>query len=262
MSEELTKLQGLGAQKIYEDTHIPILHVQALLHHSFDGLSRVQFLGFVSILEREYLVNLSDLKGLGVAFFDEQETSNIDESLFVAPAKKTKKTLYVFSFFAIVAAILIYQFEIFSDNTPTEQIVDNTLIKTVQKTIIPPKEVLVESNTTQELNTTQETNTTLIAKQEPQVKKSFKIIAKSKVWLGYIDVASNKKHQNIFTGEMELDPQKEWLLLFGHSYIDMYVNTKIIKFNSRTKKRFLYKDGNITAISTQEFKKLNRGRKW
>lgn len=262
MSEELTKLQGLGAQKIYEDTHIPILHVQALLHHSFDGLSRVQFLGFVSILEREYLVNLSDLKALGIAFFDEKESSKVDEGLFVVPAKKTKKTVYVLGFFAVVAAILLYQFEIFSNNTPNEQKIDNTLIKTVQKTLTPPKDVLVDTNTTQEVNTTQETNTTLIVKEEPQVKKSFKIIAKTKVWLGYIDVASNKKYQKVFTDEIELDPKKEWLLLFGHGYIDMYVNSKIVKFNSRNKKRFLYEDGNITAISSQEFKTLNRGRKW
>ena len=262
MSEELTKLQGLGAQKIYEDTHIPILHVQALLHHSFDGLSRVQFLGFVSILEREYLVNLSDLKALGIAFFDEKESSKVDEGLFIVPAKKTKKTLYVLGFFVVVAAILLYQFEIFSNNTPNEQKIDNTLIKTVQKTLTPPKDVLVDTNTTQEVNTTQETNATLIVKEEPQVKKSFKIIAKTKVWLGYIDVASNKKYQKVFTDEIELDPKKEWLLLFGHGYIDMYVNSKIVKFNSRNKKRFLYEDGNITAISSQEFKTLNRGRKW
>jgi len=38
MSEALDRLKKLGAQKIYEDTHIPINQVQAILYENFDGM--------------------------------------------------------------------------------------------------------------------------------------------------------------------------------------------------------------------------------
>ena len=66
MSSGLEKLRSIGAQKIHEQTHIARQHAQALLHESFDDMSRIHFLGFISILEREYSVDLSDLKAKAV----------------------------------------------------------------------------------------------------------------------------------------------------------------------------------------------------
>ena len=41
MSSGIDKLQELGAQKIYEQTHVSKEHVQAILHNSFEGLNKV-----------------------------------------------------------------------------------------------------------------------------------------------------------------------------------------------------------------------------
>ncbi|MDF1877035.1 hypothetical protein JHD47_04335 [Sulfurimonas sp. SAG-AH-194-L11] len=268
MSEELTKLKSLGPQKIYEDTHIPVQHVKAILEHNFDSLNRVQFLGFVSILEREYSLDLSILKASGIAYYDDKDAQKLDENIFIAPQKTNKSS----TFYAIVAIIIFiivmtYKMGFSGEEEQQEQEVNNTLIQKVQKTIKPVvvEELVVveEINSTSESNESNEINEAqTIAEETPQVVKSFKIVTKSKVWFGYIDVDTNKKRQKTFKGEIDLDPQKRWLLIFGHAYIDMYINGEQIKMNSRDKIRFLYEDGSVKAISTQEFRKLNRGRKW
>ncbi|MDQ7066723.1 MAG: hypothetical protein Q9M40_01265 [Sulfurimonas sp.] len=112
MSEELEKLKSLGAQKIYEDTHIPVLHVQAILYSSFDSLQRVQFLGFISILEREYHVDLSSLKASGTAYFDDLDAQNLDESLVVIPNKKKQKSnIYLVIFIFLFGILIVYNLD-------------------------------------------------------------------------------------------------------------------------------------------------------
>lgn len=259
MSEELSHLQSLGAQKIYEQTHIPVQSVQAILHHSFEEFSKVQFLGFISILEREYKVELPELRAEALAYFDANRDSKQTGKLFIEPKKRTNFTLfYILLAFLIFIGVVTYTLTRTSNIPEAQTKVDNTLIENVTKKI-----------TTDEVNMTTDANQTLVNKvvevKAPVVEvvqKSFQINAKSKVWLGYIDVEANKKHQKTFKGKMTLDPNKKWLLIFGHGYIDMYINGKLKKFDSRDKVRFYYENGKLEAVTLKKFKKLNRGRKW
>ena len=82
------------------------------------------------------------------------------------------------------------------------------------------------------------------------------------MWLGYVNVATDQKYQKTFEGAFELDPAKEWLLYFGHGYIDVVVDGKKEEFSSKNTLRLHYQDGNITKISINDFKKLNRGNTW
>ena len=93
MSDGLNKLRGIGAQKIHELTHIARQHVQAVLHETFDDMNKIQFLGFVSILEREYGVDLSDLKAKGQEFYaGESSKLHQETKVFVSPKKKKSYT--------------------------------------------------------------------------------------------------------------------------------------------------------------------------
>ena len=56
------KLQELGSKAITAATHIPIAHVESILNKEFDTFQKPQFFGFLSILEREYKIDLSALK--------------------------------------------------------------------------------------------------------------------------------------------------------------------------------------------------------
>ncbi len=261
MSEELEKLKSLGAQKIYEDTHIPVLHVQAILHNSFDGFSKVQFVGFVSILEREYNLDLETLRAAGSASIDDRIRDE-DEGLFIVPKKsKNQSGIYALIAFVIFLLVVLSQSGVFGKKEIQKQAVDNRLIEKVQQNIGPLEEVQENNATTDELNTTEVPEEVVEIEIEKPVE-SFKIVAKSKVWLGYIDIETNQKKQKTFTGELELDPTKRWLIITGHGYIDMFIDGEYIKMDSRNHTRFLYEDGMVKAITTEEFKKLNRGSKW
>jgi len=260
MSEELHKLQRIGAQKIYEKTHIPIQHIQEILQSNFSSFSRVQFLGFLSILEREYDQDLSEHKEFGLNYFNELD-KNSSESLAISPkTKSSKKIFYIVIVIALFIFALILKFGVLTQEIPQKE-VDNTLIEDVKKTIEPKVLLVKENNQTIELNTTVE-KPLETKKPKIEVVKSFKITTKSKVWFGYIDVLTNKKRQKTFKGEIDLDPNKKWLLLFGHGFIDMYVNGKQVKFDSRDNVRFVYENGELRTIDKREFKKLNRGSRW
>ena len=102
-----------------------------------------------------------------------------------------------------------------------------------------------------------------LLRQQNKGKVNLKVLATKKVWTGYIDLTKKKKHQTIVTKELSLDPQKDWLLLFGPGSITLEVNHEIRQYTSRKlNMRFKYIDGKFTKIEIEEFKRLNKGKKW
>ena len=100
-------------------------------------------------------------------------------------------------------------------------------------------------------------------KKEEVIKlKPFSIKAKSKVWIGYIDVETNKKYSEVVKTRLTLKRDREWILVLGHSHVDIFANGETYKFSTKGQLRLLYKNGLVSQITEKEFKKLNRGRKW
>ena len=258
MSEELDLLREIGAQKIYEDTHISLKHAQSVIHESFEGLTRVQFLGFISILEREYKQDLSMLKEKGLAYFEDEPVNEVSTtSVFVEPTKaKSATTIYIIV--ALFVFIVVAYFTIGGDSeTPDTVKIDNSTIVSAQKNINP---TAYESNTSDE----NETIALVVVEEEKAVEipPSLKIIAKSKLWIGYIDRTEDIKKQTIIEESLDLDPSKEWLLSLGHGHVDIVINGEIQEFKSENNIRFLYKNGEIKKLTFRDFKILNEGRVW
>ena len=272
MSEALERLKDIGAQKIYEDTHIPVEHVQAILYESFDGLNKIQFIGFISILEREYGEDLSAVRARGVGYFDEKNAPDeaiTDDAIFKSSSKKKNLTVvYIIVAIVLLIAAVFYTMQS-ANETLKSATKENKIIQNVQKNIAA--DVNGSENNSSDENVSAavvDTNSSATLALPPKVKEpkavpqSLKIIARTKVWLGYVNVATDQKYQKTFEGAFELDPAKEWLLYFGHGYIDVVVDGKKEKFSSKNTLRLHYQDGNITKISINDFKKLNRGNRW
>lgn len=62
MDDDFEKLKLLKAEQISEKTHITKSNIINILSKSFDKFDKIQFNGFVSILEREYSLNLQALR--------------------------------------------------------------------------------------------------------------------------------------------------------------------------------------------------------
>ena len=273
MNDDLKILKDIGAQRIHNETHISREYVQAIIHETFDGLQSVQFVGFVSILEREYHVDLSDLKAKGLEYFrDEDEKSDKVKKVFITPKKKkSNSTMYVVLGIILFSSLIYYTFNYINSATPTIEVVDNTKIDNVTNNIIAEPELIVVADTNLTLSTVEETTDVNATIEEVEVVeeaeveeviKTLKIQPKNKIWAGYINIETNQKYQKIFRKEFALDVSKNWLLLFGSGTVYLEVNGEQQKFSSKQNMRFKYKDGEFTKITVTEFKSLNKGRKW
>ncbi|WP_455757041.1 hypothetical protein [Sulfurimonas sp.] len=280
MNDGLNVLKDLGAQRIHNDTHISKEYVQAIIHENFDGLNSVQFVGFISILEREYNVDLSELKAKGILYFEEiTPISTEPKKVFVAPKrKKSYANVYIFLGAIIFLSFVYYTFIYLSSVTPNIEKIDNTKIENAQNNMRPVLELKnnVKFDDKNETNSTQEK---IVVKEnsnekniEPELKteaktiipneRSLKIVPKNKVWAGYIEIETNKKYQKIFTEEHAIDTTKNWILLFGAGTVKLEVNGKLETFTSARNIRLKYLDGILSKISVEEFKSLNKGNKW
>ncbi|WP_304545690.1 hypothetical protein [Sulfurimonas microaerophilic] len=267
MNEGLAKLRAIGAQAIYEKTHIPAGHVQAILHESYDGLNKIQFTGFISILEREYNLDLNSVKLKGIAYFEGEREVSEDDSIFVQiQPKKSHKALYII---IAVVVFLVFLFTFYADSKEMAKPVvnENEIIQKVKEKVVEEvnnsdvqenNDSVVETNTTaQEINLQEE-----VVPQEEVVEKSFVIKTQRKLWIGYIELDTNKKHQTVFKKEFSLDPATDWLITLGHGYVDFEINGKEYSYKSEKGLKFVYKDGDFKPITLEEFKRFNRGYVW
>jgi len=266
MSEALERLKDIGAQKIYEKTHIPVECVQAILYENFEGLNKVHFLGFVSILEREYKEDLSSVRSHGIDYYDEKNISDdtiIDDTIF-KPSMSKKKLTTIYFIGAIVLFVIAIVYMMSTRDMSIDKVVHESKIIQKQKSVVTDANISELNQSDVNKSSVTDINVTKTAKVvvPKVVTHTFKIIARTKVWLGYIDVAKGKKYQKIFKGDFELDPAKEWLLFFGHGYIDVIVDGKKEVFSSKNRLRLHYKDGEIQKLSLDDFKKLNKGKAW
>lgn len=256
MSVGHDKLKSIGAQKIHETTHISRLHIQAVIHESYDDMSKIQFLGFISILEREYDINLDELKDRGLSYFGENTAeSHLENNVFVTSKKKTYTTL-LYAFFAVIIFVIVSYFSInFEQSIDIKNgNIDNSTIKNARANI--------ELNTSSDLNESLDENITIVDEKQYKEKKTFIITPTTDVWLGYVDLNTHKKFQATITKSFELNASKSWLLTFGHGYFTTNINGIEKKYSDKKTIRFIYKDLNMTKITYTEWKKLDEGSKW
>jgi len=264
MSEGFEKLKNIGAQKIHEKTHIAKYHVQALLHESFDEMTKVQFVGFISILEREYNIKLQDLKETGLEYFQSLKALHEEENqVFVAPKKKKSNTaIYIILSLLLFAAAIIYNNT--SNNESLEE-QNSTFQKLENSTELEEKEALLEDSNSSDIlldSVDKNISSEPVVVQEVVVEKSLKILPNAKLWLGYINPKTHQKYQKLFSDSFELDAQKDWLLHLGHGDVTIIVHGEEKVYKNADNMRFLYQDGKLKEISLSEFRSLNRGDRW
>jgi len=246
VSGDYQKLIGIGAQRIHEETHIPKAHCEDLVNGYFGSMNRIQFLGFVSILEREYSFDLGYLRAEGLEHFSHiKEVPTIESEVFITPKKTKSYTKYY-----VLAAIIIFFLVIVgvpSSNTTQEHKIDNENIEQVTSKISTQEQELEEE-----------------VEPEAKVMTELKIIPKTKLWVGYIDINTGKKYQKTIelNEELSLDPTGHWLLSLGHGHVSFNVNGELDTYKNYRSMRFLYEYGELKKLTHAEFLSLNKGKEW
>jgi hypothetical protein len=118
-----------------------------------------------------------------------------------------------------------------------------------------------ESNITrvQESNE-QENNSTKVVEEKHEHR--LRIIPKAKVWVGIVDLDEERKKQAIISEAFDLNGSKKYLLTFGHGYIDIEIDDKVLHFQDPKNLRFLYSEGKLEQLGKEEFRSYNKGKLW
>ncbi len=144
--EGFNTLQELGVKTISSATHIPIAHVESILNKEFEKFQKPQFFGFISILEREYKIDLSDLKQEFLfARAEEEITEETNFDITETSSKllenrkaflQNKKVIYgAASSVVILLLIVVLSMIDFSSATEQKLEINNTAIDQAKKNL-------------------------------------------------------------------------------------------------------------------------------
>ncbi|MDP3301813.1 MAG: hypothetical protein Q8S36_07590 [Sulfuricurvum sp.] len=262
-------LQILGANVIHEQTHIARLKLELLLNKSFGDLTRVQFMGFISILEREYGIDLSGIRQEFDEFVQTHPDVVISKESVILQAQSRSRQKWVLG--GVVAIILLIAMgsmiqgrlsaapseEVIQLSSGSVEVVDvntDTAPVEINTTIVSS---IVEANITapnQELNVTSKSVTT--------IENATSIKPKMKVWIGILDLTTGVKSQKTTRDPITLNKSKNTLYMFGHGQLEIVTpdGTKIIK--DRNAVWFTYENGQLKQINETEFAAKNNGTVW
>lgn len=263
-------LQELGANVIHEQTHIARSKLELVLNKTYSDLTRVQFMGFISILEREYGIDLSSIRHEYDEFMQTHPDVIIPKSSVILQAESRSRQKWVLGgILAIVLLIVLGSMiqgqlsispseDIIKLSTTDVQVVDqNTdvaLPVEVNTTITTP---VVDVNVSTAKN---EQNTTTASVANIDNAVNIKPIAK--VWVGMMDMATGQKTQKITKEAIVLDGSKNTLFMFGHGRLEIMTPDGKKTLKERNTVWFTYENGKLKQINETQFAEINKGTSW
>lgn len=255
-------LQSLGTEKIHEKTHISRDKLELVLTKSYGDIGRVQFMGFLSILEREYGIDLNDIRVEYTAFWEEHGPATPPKESVILQPKSNTKQKWVFAAVVLIAVLMGggYVLQNFLSTQPGEELMDLTSLA------VEPAPA-IESNTTaaEESNVTAEAEETEIADANTTAvgdDKTVTIRPVYKVWAGMIDLASGAKTQQITGEPIVIDTTKNWLIVLGHGRVEIETPKGKETLKEKETVRFVYENGSLKQLSREEFLVRNGGKTW
>ena len=268
--ETFEDLQALGAEKIHERTHISRDKVELILTKSYGDIGKVQFMGFMSILEREYGIDLSDIRYEYTLFRNEHDkTLPQKESVILQPASNARKKWMIAG--AVVIGALItggYVVQNVVSNEPKEEVMTLSTVdvEALKEPVDENMTGMVESNETIESNATvaaAETNATQPpASEAVNAAKGLIIHPVYKVWIGMIDLATGEKQQKITGDPIEVDTSKNWLMVLGHGRIEIETPEGKNLLKDKNTVYFACENGQLKQLTKSEFVERNGGKNW
>ncbi len=290
---DIERLKELDPQEIYKKTYIAPKVVQYLTEGDFSKIgNRTKALGFITILERELGLDLSELREK----IDEYYGIHQENSVFEIKEKEEQKRGGSWIWIALALLFLAggYYFYTSQRMMQIQKGHDEFLVTSEtnetqeqkESSAQPLKEeasktsLISESNTTEanvskvqsvlidkkgglkhvESNETNETNESL--SQESLSQQTLTFIPKKKLWLGIIYLDDFSRKQYVTSSPVEINTSRDQLIVTGHGLFKIEQNNKIEEFKEQGKQRFIYRAGELEKIDAATFKRYNRGRTW
>ncbi|UFS62314.1 hypothetical protein LOH54_11760 [Sulfurimonas sp. HSL-3221] len=278
-------LKQIGIADLSMRTHISTDNMQKLLAGDFDAFSAIQFNGFVTIIEREFDVDLTEWRqqfaASGPAPLEPLAASEEDPFANVAKSKKRQR-LTVAALVAALLAVIIVTYLVLGTGGKTEKFeLNNTAIDQARATMAAMNtttapSTLAEADAIQEAHqniaaepnaTVAEENASVAAAEAVPVENSVyeDVILRpisTSIWLGVIDAKTHKR--SVYTTEepVRLDGTKAWLIVTGHGYFSLDCGGKELHFKQSERVLLEYNEGVCRELDETEFRARNKGQVW
>ncbi|HEX5670090.1 MAG TPA: hypothetical protein VFX66_01025, partial [Sulfuricurvum sp.] len=257
--ETFEDLQKLGLSILHEQTHIARNKLEMVLTKSFDELTRVQFMGFVSILEREYGIDLSSLREEYDNFMQSHPSTSIVKESVILQVKSRSRQKWVLGGIVAITALIalgwIMQGQL--SVSPSEEIIK------LSSTDVEVADQNLDVVLPVEINTTVAAPITEVAVPMPKdevnvsmapvvnVENAMSIKPLAKVWIGMMDLTSGVKTQKITTEPLILDSSKNTLYMFGHGRLEITTPQGKKMLKERNTVWFTYENGKLQQINQE-----------
>ncbi|HEX5328746.1 hypothetical protein [Sulfuricurvum sp.] len=266
-------LQALGTEKIHEQTHISRDKVELVMGKAYEQIGRVQFMGYISILEREYGIDLSAIKEEYTAFCQNNALMLTPKPSVILQATSNSKPKWILAGIAAIALLIgggyllqgklsiAPQDDVMHLTTSAVEVVDQNSDANVSD-INETNGTLPAVNTAVKTIVTPDANKS-VAPAKPTISgKQLSILPKYKVWYGMIDTSSGVKTQNITKDPIAIDTTKDWLIILGHGRVEIENSEGKSILDDKNTVYFACDKGNLKQITQQEFMERNGGKNW
>jgi hypothetical protein len=267
-------LQAFGVEAVSKQTHISQDNIKRLLEHDFDAFTPIQFNGFITILEREYDLELSQWRedfALTHAEIKEPVFETEHDPFADMARSKKRQRLTVAVLAGLLFLVVILFFFIFGGGEKDEKVeLNNTAIEQAKANL-----AVLNARTAAEKNVSEATAVSAPALQESEknvsispktppvsAPESIVIYPASTIWLGIIDEQTHKRQVKVTDQAVRLDGSKNWLIVTGHGYLTLQSGDENATFKQTGKMYFACKAGNCSQLDEEGFKALNRGVVW
>jgi len=253
-------------EEISQRTKISPISLRFIRNKEFDKIPRAKFFGFINIIEKEFNVDLSELKeeyNLSAPKKEENQEIKIE--------KKEKKNylLLMLAFLLLITGGFILYATLNTNKTPDyETNITSTTIQTpvnteekkqnnlnslsVYKTdqAISVQENNLTSKISKKADIKKDKNITNTTQKPPKTAKTkypIDIIPNKIVWFRAINIDTNKTIEYL-TSKEKILPKGNYYIKFGHGEVTINYGNETITPNSKKIVRILFKDGNYTYM--------------
>lgn len=267
-------LQALGTEKIHEQTHISRDKVELVMNKAYADIGRVQFMGYISILEREYGIDLSKIKQEYVEYYQNNAAILTPKPSVILQATSNSKPKWVLAGITVIALLTAggYFLQGKLSSEPQEDVMHLTTsaVEVVDQNSDQNVSDVNETNTTAPLANTvanptlnADANKTVTPAKQPVIAgKQLSIRPKYKVWYGIIDMATGGKTQNITKDPIVIDTTKDCLIILGHGRVEIEYPEGKTLLDDKNTVYFSCEKGTLKQITQQEFMERNGGKNW
>lgn len=256
MDKDIKILEKIGLQEVCRKTHIEVKQLEYMINNQFDKLNKINTLGFVKILSREYKLDLTDwLEGFYDYWADHkaEEESKKNKIFIRANSDRSYKKLAWFFLLMMFIAGLFAVVSIFKIDIDLESLLEKTKFETqiagyqsapvVQEaakslgvkveervietngtnTTVEAVIVNIDDNATQRIESN-ESNSSFNKVEEKNAtistisKNKAMILPKRKIWVGSISLDNFSRQITSDDKNLTIDLTKKQLIKTGNGY--------------------------------------------